>query len=222
MRSERKITLECLHSTLRRRRHIRRAASTFQTLTIMKKTHLILLFLTFTLLFSCQKDKKPRLGYCSDLVPYNQEIFDPGPQEFGWAKGVKGGFPWEASAMWRPREEDSLHWSLHITTYEGGYVRRESIVLGEIPYEKGKYKVSGYDNWDGIVDGGYARLIEDGDAVLSYFSTNDTKESWLIITEIDPENKLMKGLFELHFGPEDCLDFQVDIFEGSFEARMWE
>ncbi len=124
--------------------------------------------------------------------------------------------------MWRPREEDSLHWSLHITTYEGEYVRRESIVLGEIPYEKGKYKVSGIDDWDGIVDGGYARLIEDGDALLSYFSTNDTKESWLIITEIDPENKLMKGLFELHFGPEDCLDFQVDIFEGSFEARMWE
>ena len=95
------------------------------------------------------------------------------------------------------------------------------MILGGVPYKKGTYKVSGFNACDGvIVDGSYGRF--EGDTPRGDFSTNDTKESWLIITEIDPENKLMKGLFELHFGPEDCLDFQVDIFEGSFEARMWE
>ncbi len=195
----------------------------------MKNKNTFLLVLCCLLLidlFSCHKEKNEG-GYCTETIRFNQELFEAGLQEFGWAKAVKGDVNiWEASAIWWPRQEDSLHWVLSMGTceelFEQACAPRESIVLDEIPYAKGVYQVSGLDDWDGIVDGGYARLGEDGDAVMFYYSTNDMKYSWIEITDIDPENKIMRGIFELHFGPTECLDLQVDIVEGCFEARMYE
>ncbi len=178
----------------------------------MKKNYFILLLFGFLAIVSCKKE--------DDGVVI---IYEPGTQEFGWAKGTKEGKAWEASGFWRYHQDDSTHWGIDFYTYSSFGEQREHFALNEIPFSVGSFSVKGKigDLGDGFVGGSFGQWGDDGDVLIGFMEVNEEENSFITISEIDTLTATMKGFFEIHFISEDE-SLKIEIKEGEFEVRLYE
>jgi hypothetical protein len=178
----------------------------------MKKNYLILLLFGFLATVSCKKE--------DDGVVI---IYEPGEQEFGWAKGTKEGKAWEASGFWRYHQNDSTYWGINFITYSDYGAQRESFGLNEIPFSIGSFPVKGgvNDLGDGFVGGYFGQWADDGDVIIGFMNVNEKENSFITISEMDTLTATMKGFFEIHFISEDESQ-KIEIKNGEFEVRLYE
>lgn len=178
----------------------------------MNKINLIFLLFVIFAAISCQKEDDGMVI-----------IYEPGNQEFGWAKGTKEGKAWEASGFWRYHQNDSTYWGIDFTTYSKQGEQRENFSLNEIPFSVGSFPVKGKINDldDGFVGGSFGQWGDDGDVLIGFMNLNEKENSFITISEIDTLTGTMKGFFEIHFISEDE-SLKIEIKNGEFEVRLYE
>lgn len=149
-------------------------------------------------------------------------IYEAGDQEYGWAKGTKEGYDWEASGYWRYHRNDSTHWGIDFVTYSSYGAERENITLNEIPYSTGTYPVRGRirDLGDGFVGGSFGMRADDGDALIGYLEPNNDENGYITVSEIDTMTNTMKGFFEIYFISVDG-SLKIEIKDGEYEVGLY-
>ncbi len=179
----------------------------------------IFAFLLLVLLFfSCKKDE-PVI------------IYEAGDQEFGWARGTKGGQEWEASGYLQYHLEDSSKLLLFFRTFTREGFMREDLNANEIPLSPGYYEVK-YgirDLGDGYVGGGAGIWGSDGDVLKASYNVNNDKDGFISIESVDTIGGMItiSGEFELFYLRDDSYSDssypkRIEIKGGEFEVGFYQ
>ena len=151
----------------------------------------ILIFSIF--IIACEKEAPP-----SENIPpvEDEEVIVPGEQEFGWARGLKEGETWEASAQALLFDTSGQYIDLILTTYNEEGFLRGSLVLNEIPLFPGQYEIkfgAQADN-DNFVGASYGNSISHGDVLMAFYNAlDDFPESSLELITVDTVTNLCEG-----------------------------
>ncbi len=184
----------------------------------MKSKTIFAFLLLVLLFFSCKKDE-PVI------------IYEAGDQEFGWARGTKGGQAWEASGFAQYHLEDSLLFALILRTYSTEGFIRESLNANEISLTPGNYKVkySAYELGDGYVGGGAGIWGSDGDVLKAFYNVNNDKDGFIQIESVDTIGGMItiSGEFELFYVRDDSYSDssypkRIEIKDGEFEVGFYQ
>ena len=181
------------------------------------KTYKLLLISIATLL-ACNKEK--------EVV----EIFLPGPQPYGFMQATKQ--VGSSSAEWNgggaALRDDYIAGLLNFiggTSDEYGQ-QRESLYIGQIPIQPGKYEIQeGSPSDSGMPESRYYRLISDGDVLGANYGVRGKSGNWVEILEVDTVANKVKGRFNVHYiikGEHKDSGFpaKVDFEDGYFEVEI--
>ncbi len=179
----------------------------------------IFAFLSLVLLFfSCKKDE-PVI------------IYEAGDQQFGWAKGTKGGQEWEASGFAQYHQNDSLFIGLTFRTFTAWGALREDLGTNELLLKPGHYEVK-YgirDLGDGYVGGSAGMWGSDGDVLKAFYNVNNDKDGFIQIESVDTIGGMItiSGEFELFYVRDDSYSDssypkRIEIKDGEFEVGFYQ
>lgn len=174
------------------------------------------LFVFVVMLLACHKEPQREL-----------EIFLSGAQTYGFMKATKqadgNSAQWNASGA--ALRDDYIPGLLNLTssTEDEYQQRRESLYIGQIPMQPGKYNIQeGSPSDSGFPESGYYRLISDGDVTGANYGVRGKNDNWVEIIEVDTVTKIVKGRFNVHYiisdkhkdsGFPEKVDFEGGYFE---------
>ncbi len=159
-------------------------------------TRFLILSFIFLLVFSCGKNDR--------LIKPEPEPLFPGSQEYGWAKGMKNGDEWEASAVASYHSDDSTYAGMIIDAFNANGFLRESIGFNEIPIKVGMNTIRGtaFDVYDGFIGNGYDRWGSDGDVLTARYILDEDYNNTLEITKVDLSTETIEGVFSARYDIE--------------------
>ncbi len=165
--------------------------------------YLINLSLFSIILFFTSCTREP-LGIGEVIEPQvNPEGLYPGKQLYGWAKGTKNDYTWEASSYFSFHVDGKNFIGMSFNTYSiEGYLR-ESFGFDEIPFDSigvRRIKRGPSRYYDGACGSSYARLESDGDLLTAFYDLDESASDNIIeITRIDVNSRIVEGNFSATF-----------------------
>ncbi len=152
------------------------------------------------------------------LVTATKEV--PGLGSIPWTGNIFVNISEDKFQFYTGTYQDSIDWLI-----------REDLFCGYVPISTGIHPV--YDGYHyqqniGTTFGGYARSLDDGDVADGYWNIDTTCVNYIEITQLDLQNKEVRGNFEFHLkmqtqGQAGILySERINFINGKFKARIHE